>query len=177
MKIKNELQNIEYKNSLIVVTSNQESKMYLVKNDNIDLVDSFFVETPEYSDREGFFTSSGKRGVYGSGSVYEDKNEYIKDKFNHSLLENLLKEIEINKAEALYMFMPENNKNDVINILPDKIKEIIKMEIYGNYVGEHPFVFLTMIKERLEKEGKNKIVELIKKEAKKILDKETEEVN
>lgn len=170
MTIKNSLPKFK-KKTLIIVASKQTAQFYLAYKDKINEIDYLKIETPVYSDREGFFERSGKGMLYGSGSVYESKDIETRNKFARALANSIKEKIEKQEIASIYLFSPEYMKNEINSHISPEIKKKLICELYGNYSKISPFKLLKMIKGKQNKLKEFKMIRPIKEEAKKILNK------
>lgn len=171
MKITENLPRYLGQRVFLVVLGKQVAKIYLIFDGQIQELEGSKVETPKYSDRESFFQRSGRGQVLGTGSVYENQDEYIINTFSIQVASHLKKLIQQNSPDFMYFFMPAHLKGSVKSKMNQIDINLIKHEFYGNYVDFHPFTLLAMIKENEFQEMAEKKVEPISEKAKQILEK------
>jgi hypothetical protein len=170
MQIEKNLPQFTGQRSLIMVTGRQEGVMYIALNGEIEEKERLQIEDPGYTDREGFFMSSGgTTGTFKAGSVYK---ENITQNLTRQFLNQLQKKIkdmtQKQNPEKIYLFCPDYMKKEIMNKLPKAMKGKIRTVKLGNYISSHPFTLLESIKEEQEK-TKDNIVTPIKEKALKIL--------
>jgi hypothetical protein len=101
------------------------------------------VQTPHYSDREGFFMNSYKSaGVMKSGFPYENKDDKIRQDFLRTLRTTIQKISRQCDFDDLYLFVPSYLHQEAVKALPAAVKDRLKGVITGTYYREHPFVLL-----------------------------------
>ncbi len=164
MKISQKLPQFDREKALFVVTGKQEAKFYLVSKGKIKEIDSFKVEKPVYSDREGWFKRRARGFVMGSGAPLEPKKQKVIKDFLKKLKKNLKKTLSRNKVDAIYLFSPRYLSARVRKTLPSSARKKIRLTIDGEYYFEHPFKLLEKIPEKEKNAPKSE-------EAKKLLDK------
>ena len=99
MKIPHELPQFENQRALIVSLGTHAGKCFLAADGNLSEVLALVQEKPRYSDREGFFMTAGRGGVYQTGSVYEDKSDEEARRFIRRIAHELT--VAINKLRAI----------------------------------------------------------------------------
>ncbi|MFW5888132.1 MAG: hypothetical protein ACOCVY_00245 [Patescibacteria group bacterium] len=174
MRIEQKLPQFSDQKTLIIVTGRQEAVAYIALNGEIKEKERLEVEDPGYSDREGFFMSSGgTAGTYKAGSVYKENiTQNLTKQFLNQLQEKVKNLVKKEKAETIYLFCPDYMKKEIMSKFPKALKKDIQTIRSGNYIGSHPFVLLEYIKKEGEKK-KEKTVTPIKEKAMKILKKTT----
>jgi hypothetical protein len=172
MQIEKKLPQFTDQKSLIVVTGRQEAIMYIALNGEIEEKEKLEVKNPGYSDREGFFMSSGGTvGTYKAGSVYKENiTQNLTQQFLAQLQEKLKILAKKEKTKKIYLFCPDYMRKEIINKLPKSLKRDLYTVRSGNYINAHPFALLEAIKEEKEEEKKNAVAP-IKEKAMKILKK------
>jgi hypothetical protein len=145
MKISRDLPQFDGEKTLIVVAGKQEARFFLAKDGVIEESQSFQFEKPKYSDREGFFMSRGKSGVYRSGAVYEFKKQRLVKELGSRLKEGFADIAKYNKIDKIYLLSPEHLENDVKKAIPPDYRKKIKFLLKGDYSHFHPFDILDKI--------------------------------
>lgn len=145
MKISRNLPQFEGEKALIIVSGKQEARFFLAKDGIIEELESFQFEKPKYSDREGFFISRGKSGVYRSGAVYEFKKQRLVKELGNRLENGFADIIKYNKVDSIYLLSPEYLENYVKKAVPPDYKKKIKFLLKGDYSHFHPFDILNKI--------------------------------
>lgn len=149
MQISKELPQFS-KRSLIVVAGSRSAEILKAHEGEIESIDSLNMELPKYSDKEGFFTRSGKGETYGSGSVLEEDKRDFLAKFTKELAIRVEKAFREDSSESVYLFSPEHMKEMILEKISSEVKERIALEINGNFVEDHPFDLLKMIMDKLD---------------------------
>ncbi len=149
MKISKELPQFS-KPSLIVVTGSHSVEIYYFYQGEIVKVDSFEMETPVYSDKEGFFSRTGGGVRYGSGSVLELNKEEILKKFIRELKIRIEKAFKERQVEEIFFFQPLYLKKIISDELSPVIKNKISLVVEGNFIGHHPFNLIKMIQKKIK---------------------------
>lgn len=160
MKITQNLHQFINVNALIAVTGTMTAKLYLVKDGQIQQVDSIKLAKPNYSDKEEFFArKTATENI--SGSVYESPREYLRSQFLHDF-QNEIKDIYAEHGfDTIFLIAPRYVLRDVENRMPKKCREMIKLRIAGNVIGKHPNKLLEIIKNKLnEMIEEQKIIQL-----------------
>jgi len=145
MKIKRELPQFEDKKTLLLVTGKQEAVIYIAYKGVIEKIVEVKVETPKYSDREGFFARTGRGKNLGSGSAYEDAGIEIKKQFFNEISTKLKILAKNQKIRVLYLFTPVYMSKQLPAALPKSIANAIVAVYHGNFRSEHPFILLAKI--------------------------------
>ncbi len=146
MKISEKLPQFKKEKVLIIVTGNHVADFYYAKDKEIEKIESIEITTPHYSDREGFFKTSGRGEVYETGSVYEPQKQEERKKFLKKLKETANHILKNNKITQVYIYSPDYILNEVKQNLPQSLKKKVKDTFEGNYHKTHPFKLLEKIK-------------------------------
>jgi len=161
MKISEKLPQFENRLALFIVAGTRTAEFYLAGDGAIDKINELRVEAPKYSDREGFFTRSGKGERLGSGSVYEAKKDKMRSDFHRELSEAVKKSAKKIKITHLYIFAPNHNLSSMRAVLPVSLRKTPSREFAGNYTKLKPFELIGLISEKRENRklrAKRKIV-------------------
>lgn len=156
--------------ALIVVAGTHAALFYHAHDGELDALDSFVVENPKYSDREGFFIHSGHGQIFGSGSVYEPKTAVAEHRFIHQLHDTLRTIVSHTDITDIYLFMPKQIGPEIMKHLEGDLKAMVRETFDGNYTTEHPNAFLEQFKARHEAAHQSFIDHQTSPEAQKILD-------
>ncbi len=149
MQISQKLPQFE-KKSLIITAGRRAADIYFAFQGKIEKIDSIKVETPKYSDKEGFFVRMGKGRVWGRGSVLEDQNEETDRKFLKELKEKTEEHTIKDEIENIYLFAASHVKKGLPEHLANNIRQRISFVIEGNYIKKHPFDLIKKIKDKQE---------------------------
>lgn len=128
-----------------MVLGGKEGVFYIAHGGMIDRAGETLVESPRYSDNEGFFRSRSKRGASVSGSVQAPDKAGIQKKFIKACMKEVRrieKEIGFNE---IYLFVPARLKNLVTDAMPARLGKMIIKTKTGNYHEEHPFEILKLL--------------------------------
>jgi hypothetical protein len=154
---------------LLISAGKQEGAFYLADENEITLIDNIKLEKPQYTDREGRFLKSGLGRVFGSGSVYESKDDETTRAFVKKLTERTTHLVFENHIKHIYLFCPTYLANQMEAGLTRDLQDMITYIFFGNYHNQHPFVLLAKIQEYQKVEDRT--VTPIKNEAMNILKK------
>lgn len=150
MKIRKELPQFMKENALLLAVGRQSAKLYAAKDGNIEEIEPHIIFNPRYTDREGFFADKSN-AEFMSGSVYEPKKLYVRNKFLHWLCDEINYFDRKSKFTSIYLFSPDFMVKDVYAVLPDDICDRIRLNVQGNLVKERPFILLQKIKKEIDK--------------------------
>lgn len=171
MKISRELPQFNGETALILVAARQDATIYLATDGRIEVGGTVHVEKPVYSDREGYFETRGNGRFYGSGSVYEPKEDATMRKFLHELILRLARILRENKASRVFFFVPSYIQSTLAKGMPKDFQKKIRLVIRGNFSHSHPFDLLDKIQHRFED---RKVSPVPEAEARKILAREAD---
>lgn len=175
MNIKYPLLQFDGKTALIIVTGEQSAKLYLARDGKINLASSFKLFPPKYPDKEGFFKNGGKRKIYKSGAGFQKLELYLDEKFRKSIHNQVSQIISDQKVSEIYVFSPDHMIGFVLDSLPRRVCNDLKMCVYGNHLKDHPLNLVDRINQVFQESiGKSVPASL---EARKILDKIKDSVN
>jgi hypothetical protein len=169
MKITNKLPHFENKKILLIVSGGFKAVYYLAENDYINEISQVEEEQRHYSDREGFFQTSGSGEVFGSGAVYEEKKIEREKRFMKKVIEETNRINNESKIDAIYFYGPGHILGQISSHFPKDILGKFAEMFEGNYVQEHPFLLLSKIKKTQDKFKGKKVP--LNEEARKILKK------
>lgn len=121
MRIPKNLKHLSSKkeDSLLLVTGKQDAVIYKAHDGKLEKVDSFKLETPEYSDNEN------------NGLKQVQDRDLIRD-FMHELVIRL-KNLKAENIPSIYLFTPSHVKNQILNSLPTELRRHVKAVVEGNY--------------------------------------------
>lgn len=142
------------KKVLLIVASRQNGKFFIAQDGQLEEKDSFSVEAPTYSDKEGHFETRRSRGVrgmvqkmFGSGVPREDVKEKVEKDFLKEF-EKRVKEVWADDIDEAYLFASPYVINDIPELLTQQQQEKITQRIEGNYIKIHPFKLLEKLAEK-----------------------------
>jgi hypothetical protein len=163
MKIPKQLAHFKNIDTLLLVSGKQEMVIYIIAGDEIREEKHFKVENPTYSDNEGHFKVRSNGKVVLSGNVREVDDRQTIVEFKNEFKTNLKK---ITKDfDKVFISAPAKTKNEIVELLPPKIKKKVVEIIVGNYCSVSPLEVLRNFSQ--EKKKSKKIIK--DPEAKKIL--------
>lgn len=145
MKIAGEMNPFAHERALIIAMGVTKASVHFAHQGKIDYVGSVAVPSPTFSDREGFFLSTGRGLVLRSGSVYEDQKEWRQKRFMRELMTRLDKLTIDHEATSLYMFCPAHMRRAVVSELEKRFPKHLRFVLEGYHVDDHPFVLLDKI--------------------------------
>ncbi len=153
------------KKALIIVAGRRKADFYIAFSGQIEKIDSFEIEEPKYSDKEGFFMRLGGGKMLGTGSVLEDKKVEFDRRFIKDLKDKVEEIFSKNKTEEIYLFAANYAKKNLPKNLSKETSQKIILSFDGNYGKSHPFELIKKIKGK----QKNKKTNFISEAAMKIL--------
>jgi protein required for attachment to host cells len=143
MKIKRQLPQFKDKKTLIIVAGQQSAVLYNAHNGEIKEIDRIHIETPVYSDREGFFaTRTRRQGTARSGAVYENKKDETQRRFAKELNSKVQNLEKTNRFDQFYMCAPRPTASLILDKISNPLKDKIVKKVYGNLIEFHPFNIL-----------------------------------
>lgn len=143
MKIKRQLPQFKDSKTLIIVAGQQSAVLYCAYKGEIKEIDRIHIETPVYSDREGFFATRTKRqGVARSGAVYENKKDELNNRFAKELSNRILKLDKFEKFSQFYLCASRPTVNLILDKMSNPQKNKIAKKTFGNLIELHPFNIL-----------------------------------
>lgn len=110
--------------ALLLVTGKQDAVIYKASHGRLEKLDSFKIDTPQYSDNEN-------RGI----KQVQDR-DIVRD-FIHELTIHL-KNLGADKIPSIYLFTPSYVKNQIMNALPTDLRKHIRAVVEGNYFNMAP---------------------------------------
>ncbi len=149
--------------ALLVATGKQDAVFYLAQNGILKSIDSFIIETPKYSDREGHFKTRGMGKTIRSGAVYENKKEKVITDFIKEFQKRFGAISKKHKLARLYVYSPSHMHTYIREALPKASQAKVTMEIEGNFFKTHP---LTLLKKIHDKSDAKKVIPRDAEEAK-----------
>lgn len=146
MNIKKQLPQFTDTTALFIVLGTKEGVFYLAHNGAIETAGECSVETPKYSDNEGFFKMRAKRGIVASGSVREIDKAEMEKSFAKACRKRVSEIEKSAQIGEVFLFVPSRIKNLIQETLPVKTqKKIVKIKT-GNHHEKHPFEILEMLR-------------------------------
>ena len=136
--------------SIIAVAGSRSAEIFRAHEGEIESIDSIKMELPTYSDKEGFFTRSGKGMTFGSGSVLEENKRDFLSKFVKELGQRVERALQESSAEEIHLFVPDHMKEMVLEAFSPEARKAVALTIEGNFVEDHPFDLIRMIKAELD---------------------------
>ncbi len=167
MQISQKLPQFKKTPTLIITAGWQSGKIYYAHKGKI-VLDKKIEVSRQYSDKEGYFeTKAGTENeAIKSGAPYENKKKHLRDKFLKKTTDYLNKIVHDNKIESIYLFSSQEGLKSFKENLPRGISKLITKSYKGNYIYKKPNELLGILKNK-----KSKPVQVMKEEAKKIMDK------
>lgn len=144
MHIPEHLPQFESHRALLVVASKQTAQLYRAHDREIAAAASCTVDTPHFSDNEGFSTYGGRKNKPGSmsGFVREIRDEQIIAPFIKQLCETLDRMISTARVDEIYLFVPQQMRRQIKHALTHPVSAKIKKIIAGNFVKFSPIELL-----------------------------------
>lgn len=146
MYISKNLDQFENLRVLIIVLSSKDAKFYIASNSIIDELEVFQLKEPEYSKDWTVRGGSSKKKGSSINSSYGSRKKSLLTDFLHEFSEHLSSVISKNVISQAFIFCPSYMDRRVRNVLPETFKKNLVKIYRGNYVKQHPFDLLEMIK-------------------------------
>jgi len=158
------------KNTLLVVTGEQEARFFHALGRGLNEIDDFKIAKPKFTDREGLFANSSGHGtLLQRGAGYDNQDEKVKQDFKKSLKQVLAYIARDYEVEQVYIFAPPQAQPPVLASFPPNLSGKISLIFDGDFTQHHPNILLDKIdKSNKVQEGFEKNP-AIKEEALKIL--------
>lgn len=150
MKIPIELPQFDKRRACIAVFGKSIGICYLAYQGEVKKISQIKEIKPKYSDREGFFARSGKGRVYGTGSVYESKNDALIRRFSRRVADKLEEIAKKKKIDDIYLFEPAYVTNRNSEHFSPFVKRRIRMHVVGNYTKHHSLQLIKEINRKLK---------------------------
>lgn len=150
MTISEGLPRFDNERALLITTGKQVGKLYYATKGRVHEIDHLELETPKYSDREGFFARSGSGRAYGAGAPYEPKDTETKRKFLRQFGVRIKEAVAKRKTDAIYLFTPNYAIKELKEELSGELRDKIRFSFMGNYVKFGPEDLLSKIQARLD---------------------------
>ena len=167
MKLSQNLPQFKDDPTLIITAGWQSGKIFYAVNGKIVLDKEIKIPNRRYSDQAGFLktrTPSGDVSPRG-GAVHEEDKQRIRGEFLDKFSEHIKKLICGYKIKSIYIFSSQQGRKSLKDNLSPEVAKLIK-EIYeGNYTHYKPDKLAELIKNK-----QSRPVQIMKEEAKKILD-------
>lgn len=135
---------------MIIIAGRQEAKFYVAQDGRIELEEEINIPNPDYTDREGFFGRNSP-GMTASGSVYEEKKDYVLKRFEKAFRAFIDGSFRSGQFTHVMIFAPDFMKNILSENLPATVKKKISLTLSGNYTKMHPFKILGLVKKLKER--------------------------
>lgn len=154
MQVSNKFGKIKDQSALIIASGTKSAKLHVLQNGQINERDSILIETPKYSDNEGFFLEKGADGtVTGSGSVYDNQKDYLSKSFLKTLRGHILNLVGKFDPQRIYLFAPGFFVGQEEDILPRNVFSKVAGVFKGNYAKEAPEKLLVKIEQMYDNEA------------------------
>ncbi|MBD3300130.1 MAG: hypothetical protein GF347_02150 [Candidatus Moranbacteria bacterium] len=176
MQISKKLPQFNLKTALFIVTSKKEALFFVANQGKLKKIRELQIEKPTYSDKEGYFETSGKGNApkgqtFKSGATQKDKDRLMKKELIFKILKEMNRIKKNTHFDLVYLFSPDYMLGD----LEPKLKKDESIKIHkrfeGNYIKSHPFELLKILNQNIEKKLKSKRGKPVTEEERKILDK------
>jgi hypothetical protein len=146
MIIPNQLPQFKGETALLVVSGAKQAKIYRASDSVLEVLDECKVETPKYSDKEGFFASTSRDGSTSAGSILNDVEKEAERSFMNELAVHLKSAGKVFSNSVVYVFAPSHVKNMVMRKIPAALKNNVRFVMSGNYAKMAPLTVLEKIK-------------------------------
>ncbi len=144
MKIPNILKRIS-DNALIIAASRQDARLFRLKENELEEIDTIHVDTPRYSDHEEHFESRGQGGTIRAGSSIERPNVLAFQEFQKVLTEKLKAISRSENIAEIFICAPLNAKNAILNALPWPLKGKVSGFIASHLIKFPPLKILELL--------------------------------
>ncbi|MDD4931477.1 MAG: host attachment protein [Candidatus Colwellbacteria bacterium] len=148
MKIPEGLPSFDDFSALVIVCGSKSGRIFRVGGGELEEISHIENSKVEYSDKEGFFASSGS-GISGGSSPKDDVDKKEEEEFVEKLKKEVSSIIEGGDFKEIYLFAPSYSSREVVDAFPASVRSIIKMMKEGNYVDRHPTEVLGMMRDEL----------------------------
>lgn len=147
MKISQGMKSFAHERALIVACGDTKAKLHFAHQGFIDYLGSVIVPVSKFSDREGFFMSSGRGMVFRTGAVYENQKEHRHKQFVSELIEQLDRHVTDLQVTSIYLFCPDHGRNSLVDVLEKKFNKQMRFVLPEYHVDEHPFLLIKKIEQ------------------------------
>lgn len=151
MKIPTQLPQFNKHITCIAVITRYTAQIYTVHKGVIKKVSDIRQRRPTYSDREGFFLRSGEGQLYGTGSVYESKDEELTEKFSKKVAKKLDILIPKYKFKNIFILEPKHLSRVHARDLSKMAKKRVVCRVGGNFSHYHPLELVEKVKKSCRK--------------------------
>jgi len=134
--------------ALLIVTGQQDAIFYLAQNGILKSIDSFLIEAPKYSDREGHFKTRAGGKILHFRAVFEKRKERIIADFIKEFQKRFSAISKKFRFDKLYIYSPSHMHTYIRKALPKAFQKKITMEIEGNHFKTHPLTLLKKIHDK-----------------------------
>ncbi|OGF28168.1 hypothetical protein A2303_01945 [Candidatus Falkowbacteria bacterium RIFOXYB2_FULL_47_14] len=151
MKISDKLPQFSSERVLIIASGQSEAVIYRAEKSMIYKREGIKQEIPKYTDREGLFRKSSRKGgrteTAAHGSVYENKKRYVKAKFVKNLIKRIREEQRGSPAGKVYLILPDFMAGEIERDLPGDLKRTIRLIRSGILTDSHPFDLIRTVRD------------------------------
>lgn len=168
MRINRHLYQFPDQTTLLFVAGNQEAKIYMAGDGQIQMRAAFQTDRPRYTDNEGFYRKDGRGQTARTGAVREIKRQTVTATFLHALKGHLKSAVKNQKIKDAYVFAPKPLQNEIRRAFPAGLQKKIRGVFNGDFCKSHPFELIA----KIERHFQDKRVVPIRKETKSILERQ-----
>lgn len=147
MKIARGLEAFDHERALIVACGEWSAKLHFAHKGKIEYLGAVVVRAPKFSDREGFFMSSGRGLIFRTGSVREQQKEHRHQQFLHELMTQVERHAANLNTSTMYVICPEHTRPAVMRALEKHYAKQIRFVLPGCHVNDHPFTLIRRIED------------------------------
>jgi len=140
MKIPQELPRPE-KPTAMVVADTKNAKIFLAKDDNLEMIDQVAFEKDWLTDSEGGFAQHGSQGEiqsFGNPPVAPDEDRLLKDKLCKSLNDKLLTMYQNKEFGEWLLAAPDYALKTIENEMHNYLKDRLVKKEAANLINEPP---------------------------------------
>jgi len=128
------------KPTLMVVADTQSAKIFLLKDDELEEINSIFFEEERASDKEGGFGKKvgGQMQSFGNPPVVPGEEHVLKDHLLKELNEELFKRLQNNEFEEWCLVAPDYILKTIEEAMHSYLQKALIKKHAANLVNEHP---------------------------------------
>lgn len=144
MQIPKELPHAQ-KPTLLVVADTQTAKLYLMHDDQMDLINEIFFPEEWTSDKEAGFGQYGSRGEmqsFGNPDPVPGEEHVLKDHLIKSLNEDLFTRLQNKEFNEWYLVAPDYIMKTIKDSLHSYLAKALKKTLSANLINHNPLEVL-----------------------------------
>ena len=133
------------KPTLVVVADTQTAKLYLLKQDKIELIKKIFYPEEYASDKEAGFGQYGSRGEmqsFGNPDVVPDEDHLLKTHLLKTLNDDLWQRLQNKEFIEWHLVAPDYIMKTIQKSLHPYLKKNLKKTLTANLINQPPLEVL-----------------------------------